>query len=76
MDGLTAVITAKGEFTMTTNLTEDQAVTDGRELKPDTKANTAPRKPRVAPAKGKPSKKACAQNRRKRSRSHRTTVSA
>ena len=58
MDVLNAVITAKGEFTMTTNLTEDQAVTDGRELKPGTKANTAPRKPRVAPAKGKPSKKA------------------
>ena len=58
MDVLTAVITAKGEFTMTTNLTQDQAVTDGRELKPGTKANTASRNPRVAPAKGKPSKKA------------------
>src|SRR5262245_30161782 len=58
MDVLTAVMTAKGEFTMTTTLTEDQTVTDGRELKPDTKPSPARRKPRVAPTKGKASKAA------------------
>jgi hypothetical protein len=59
MDVLTAVITAQGEIEMTTSLTGEQAAStiDGQGPKPDAKANTAPRKPRGAPAKGKSSKK-------------------
>jgi hypothetical protein len=60
---LTAVITAKGEATMTTLDTEEQTAQDtatatAQEPKVATKANVAPRKPRVAPSKGKASKKA------------------
>jgi outer membrane biosynthesis protein TonB len=63
MDVLNAVITAEGAFTMTTSNTEEQALEAApagaaEEPKPKTKANPAPRKPRVAPAKGKATKKA------------------
>jgi hypothetical protein len=56
---VTAVITAKGESTMTT--TEEQAIaTSGaaQEPKAATKPNAAPRKPRVAPSKPRSRKKA------------------
>ena len=57
----TAVITAKGEYEMTTSIAEtqetDQATATAQEPKATTKANTAPRKPRVVPSKGKSSKK-------------------
>jgi hypothetical protein len=52
------VITAEGEFTMTT--TEEQAMaTSGatQEAKAATRPNAAPRKPRVAPSKPKSRKK-------------------
>jgi hypothetical protein len=55
---VTAVITAKGELTMTT--TEEQAMaTSGaaQEPKAATKPNAAPRKPRVAPSKPRSRKK-------------------
>jgi hypothetical protein len=55
---VTAVITARGEFTMTT--TEEQAMaTSGaaQEPKAATKPNAAPRKPRVTPSKLKLRKK-------------------
>ena len=55
---VTAVITAEGEFTMTT--AEEQAMaTSGAAQKPKatTKPNTAPRKPRVAPSKPRSRKK-------------------
>jgi len=60
---LTAVITAEGEYEMTTSIVETQetaqAVTEtAQEPKPTTKAKAAPRKPRVAPSKGKSGKKA------------------
>jgi hypothetical protein len=56
---VTAVITARGEFTMTT--TEEQATTtSGAAQEPNaaTKPNPAPRKPRVAPSKPRSDKKA------------------
>src|ERR1017187_9216926 len=60
MDVVTAVTTAPGDYTMTTNI-EEQATTPAtataREPKATKKANVAPRKPRVAPAKGKSGKK-------------------
>jgi hypothetical protein len=55
---VTAVITAEGEFTMTT--TEEQAMASlGAEQEPKaaTKPNAAPRKPRVAPSKRRSRKK-------------------
>ena len=60
MDVLTAVITAQGEFTMTTPNTEEQALQAAPAPKPEATQtpNTAPWKPRVAPAKGKSGKKA------------------
>jgi hypothetical protein len=60
MDVLTAVITAQGEFMMTTPNTEEQALQAAPTREPEaTKTpNTAPRKPSVAPAKGKSGKKA------------------
>jgi hypothetical protein len=62
---VTAVITAKGEFTMTTSdpetTTLQAAPADtAAEPKATTKAHTAPRKPRVAPGKGKSEKKTTA----------------
>jgi hypothetical protein len=61
MDVMTAVTTASGDFIMTTNI-EEQATTPAtataREPKATKKANVAPRKPRVAPARGKSGKKA------------------
>jgi hypothetical protein len=58
---LSAVITAKGEYEMTTSTTENeqtaQATALASEPKATTKANAAPRKPRVAPSKGKSGKK-------------------
>ena len=61
MDVMTAVTTASGDFTMTTNI-EEQAATPAtataREPKATKRANVAPRKPRVAPARGKSGKKA------------------
>jgi hypothetical protein len=63
IDVLTAVITAQGEFTMTTSdpetATLQAAPADtAAEPKTTTKAHTAPRKPRVAASKGKSGKKA------------------
>jgi hypothetical protein len=57
---LTAVTTAEGEFTMTMPNTEEQALQAAPAPKPEaTKtSNTAPQKPRVAPAKAKSGKKA------------------
>jgi uncharacterized membrane protein len=58
IDVVTAVITAEGEFTMTT--TEEQAMaTSGaaQDAKAATKPSTAPRKPRVAPSKPRSGKK-------------------
>jgi hypothetical protein len=60
---LTAVITAQRRTTMNTqnleeNSTESTATAPIEEPKASKKANTAPRKPRVAPAKGKSGKKA------------------
>jgi hypothetical protein len=55
---VTAVITARGEFTMTT--TQEQATTTSgaaQEPKAATKPNAAPRKPRVAPSKPRSRKK-------------------
>src|ERR1022692_1862293 len=61
MDVMNAVPTASGDFTMTTNI-EEQAATPAtataREPKATKRANVAPRKPRVAPARGKSGKKA------------------
>jgi hypothetical protein len=61
MDVVNAVITAEGEFTMTTLTTEEQtgpATTEtAQEPKATTKANVAPRKPHVTPSKGKSAKK-------------------
>jgi hypothetical protein len=62
IDVLTAVITAQREFIMTTSdpktATLQAAPADSAsEPKATTKAHTAPRKPRVAPAKGKAEKK-------------------
>jgi hypothetical protein len=56
---LTAVITAQGEFTMTTPNTEEQALRAAPTREPEaTKTpNTAPRKPRVAQGKAKSGKK-------------------
>jgi hypothetical protein len=60
IDVLTAVITAEGEFTMTTPNTEEQALQAASARQPEaTKTpSTAPRKPRVATTKGKSGKKA------------------
>jgi hypothetical protein len=62
MDVVNAVITAEGEFTMTTPNIEEQTAQAGtgtaQEPKATTKANVPPRKPRVAPSKGKSPKKA------------------
>jgi Protein of unknown function (DUF3489) len=62
IDVVTAVITAIGEFTMTTLNTEEQtalAASGGaQEPKPATKPTAAQRKLRVAPAKAKSGKKA------------------
>jgi hypothetical protein len=59
---VTAVITAKGATTMNTPNSEieatAQAAAPAEEPKASTKAHTAPRKPRVAPGKGKSGKKA------------------
>jgi hypothetical protein len=59
---LTAVITAKGEFKMTTSIAEtqetDQATATAQEPKATTKANAAPRKPRVRASNRKTGKKA------------------
>jgi hypothetical protein len=55
---VTAVITAEGEFTMTT--TEENAITRSgaaQEPKAATKPNAAPRKPRIAPSKPRSHKK-------------------
>jgi hypothetical protein len=55
---VTVVITAEGEFTMTT--TEEHAITasgTAQEPKAATKPNPAPRKPRVAPSKPRSRKK-------------------
>jgi hypothetical protein len=59
MDVLTAVITAEGEFTMTTPNPEEQALqaSPTREPEATKTSNTAPRKPCVAPGKGKSGKK-------------------
>ena len=61
MDDVTAVITAEGEISMTTPNTEEQATqaVAGTALEPKRprKANTAPRTPRVAPAKATSAKK-------------------
>jgi hypothetical protein len=61
MDVLTAVITADGEATMTTEITEQEqaaaAAAVSQEQKPENKGRTAPRKPRVAAGKGKSGKK-------------------
>jgi hypothetical protein len=61
MDVLTAVITAEGESTMTTQVPEQEqagaAAAASQEQKPQKNANTAPQKPRVAPGKGKSGKK-------------------
>jgi hypothetical protein len=59
---VTAVITAQGEFTMTTSDLETATLQvapadPAAERKATTKAHTARRKPRVAPAKGKSGKK-------------------
>jgi hypothetical protein len=57
-DVVTAVITAKGELTMTA--TEEQAMATSaaaEDAKAATKPNAAPRKPRVAPSKPKSGKK-------------------
>jgi hypothetical protein len=57
-----AANTAKGEHQMTTSITEEmetaQATASGEPPKANAKANVAPRKPRVAPSKGKSVKKA------------------
>jgi hypothetical protein len=62
MDVVSAVITAKGEYEMTTSTTENEQTAQGTALagepKATTKANVAPRKPRVAPSKRKSGKKA------------------
>ena len=62
MDVLTAVITAKGAFTMNTPNIETEArpvaVAPAEEAKATKKATSSARKPRVAPAKGKSGKKA------------------
>jgi hypothetical protein len=54
---VTAVINRRGETTMTTLTTEEQSTLAAsgaaQEPKATTKANVAPRKPRVAPSKGK-----------------------
>jgi hypothetical protein len=79
IDVLTAVITAQREFIMTTSDPKTatlQAAPDdsASEPKATTKAHTAPRKPRVAPATAKaekkttPAKKGSQKNRRARSR--------
>jgi hypothetical protein len=62
MDVLTAVITAKGEFEMTTSTTENEQTaqaTAAATEKPEApkKAHVAARKPHVAPSKGKSGKK-------------------
>jgi hypothetical protein len=59
IDVLTAVITAQGEFTMTTPNTEEQALQASPAPKPEaTKTpNTAPRTLRVVPSKPKSGKK-------------------
>jgi hypothetical protein len=59
IDVLTAVITAQGEFTMTTPNAGEQAVQAAPAKEPEaTKTpNTAPKKPRVAPGKAKSGKK-------------------
>jgi Protein of unknown function (DUF3489) len=61
MDVVTAVINRRGESTMTTPNTEEQttpaASGAAQEPKATTKANVAPRKPRVAASKGKSGKK-------------------
>jgi hypothetical protein len=56
---LTAVITAQGEFTMTTPNTQEQALQLAATREPEaTKTpHIAPRKPRIAPSKGKSGKK-------------------
>jgi hypothetical protein len=61
MDIVTAVITEQGDFTMSTANSEENALQaaprDGPEAKPDTKAHTTPRKPRVPPKTAKSGKK-------------------
>jgi hypothetical protein len=62
MDVLTAVITAKGEFEMTTSTTENEQTAQATAAaieKPEApkKAHVAARKPHVAPSKGKSGKK-------------------
>jgi hypothetical protein len=61
MDVVTAVITAEGEFTMTTPSTEEQttlaASVPAQEPKATKKAHTAAQKPHVAPSKAKSGKK-------------------
>jgi hypothetical protein len=54
MDVLTAVITAEGEFTMTTPNAEEQSLqaAPAREPEATKTPHTAPRKPRVAPQQG------------------------
>jgi hypothetical protein len=65
MDVLTEVITAQGEFTMTTPNTEEQALQVAPAREPEaTKMHTAPRKPRVGPSKGKSGKKATSAQKR------------
>ena len=62
MDVLTAVITAKGEFTMPsvteTQATETTAAAPAEEPRANKKPAAAPRKPRIAPDKAKAGKKA------------------
>jgi integrase/recombinase XerD len=61
MDVMTAATAAKGDVIMTSNTEEqarNQATATAPEQKATKKANTAPRKPRVAPAKAKAGKKA------------------
>jgi hypothetical protein len=62
MDVLTAIITAEGEFTMTSTteerVAESTASAPAQEPKATIKPSAAPRKPRVAPAKGKSNKHA------------------
>jgi Protein of unknown function (DUF3489) len=59
---VTAVITAEGEFKMTTSITEEtgttQSTATGAQPKPTKKARVGARRAHVAPKKGKPGKKA------------------